>query len=107
MINPKTLSKLKPGTRVYFTQEIHDFYKEHGWSNCTVGGMLDTQQHANTWFVDKAIAEKLPYKAKFIRFKDNVGEKEPGAFVECKVGSCINSAYYSFKNLSLKKPRIK
>lgn len=96
------LKKFKPGQEIRLAGDIFDYFDKYSFSDNAVNSLL-SEEHAKDYFIRKAIAIGMPYKAEVIRLADDVGGNDdnplPGALIRMYVGPFFDKTYLSHENL--------
>lgn len=58
--------KFKPGNKVVFSNSLIKFFKLENYNLCQVSNYI-RRESADSYFVSRALGEKLPYTAKILR----------------------------------------
>lgn len=101
----RSLKKLKKGTRLRFKRSFRKFYKSiSAWEWCSVGGTkMIAESQALDYFFHKAIELGLEDSVTFQFFRNDVGDKKPGATVTVTVGPYSDDRIVSVDDVELVK----
>lgn len=101
-MTPKELSKYKQGQEIRLAGDIFEYFNKNAFSDNAIRGVLE-EAEAQDYFIRKAIAVGMPYRAEVIRLAPDVGGDSnvplPGALIKMFVGPFSDKTYLSHDNL--------
>ncbi len=97
-----TLLRLKPGDKIKVNQSYKDFCNREAWNLCIKPDGAQCEQDIADYFIRRAIADGLPYKATFLEYRKDVGEG-PGALIKFRVGSFEDTCLIDCEDIGLKR----
>ena len=100
-MKPSRLKIMRYKTRLLLNDNYKDFCRQEAFECHKIGKYLD-KEHAKGYFISEALGQKLPYKAYFLEYSNDVGgddnKPEPGALVEIHVGMYMYTTWLSHKD---------